>query len=130
IMHGLMMDTQLSISSFIKHAEQVHGGSRIVSRKPEGGILRYTYADAAKRARQAANVLKQLGVKHQDRVATLAWNTHRHYELYFAVSGSGAILHTVNPRLFPEQIIYILNHAEDEVLFVDLQFVPLIEKIK
>ena len=129
-MQGLMMDTQLSISSFIRHAETVHGKSRIVSRKPEGGILHCTYADAARRARQAANVLRKLGVQHQDRVATLAWNTHRHFELYFAVSGSGAILHTVNPRLFPEQIVYILNHAEDEVLFLDIQFVPLIEKIR
>ncbi len=129
-MQGLMMDTQLSISSFIRHAETVHGKSRIVSRKPEGGLLQYTYADAARRSRQAANVLRKLGVKHQDRVATLAWNTHRHFELYFAVSGSGAILHTVNPRLFPEQIVYILNHAEDEVLFLDIQFVPLLEKIR
>ena len=129
-MQGLMMDTQLSIASFITHAEKVHSRARIVSRKPEGGIFSYTYADAAGRARQAANLLKKLGVRHQDRVATLAWNTHRHFELYFAVSGSGAILHTVNPRLFPEQIIYILNHAEDEVLFVDIQFIPLIEKIK
>ena len=129
-MHGLMMDSQLSISSFIKHAEKVHQHGEIVSRKPEGGIFRYTYKDAAKRARQAANVLKKLGVEHQDRVATLAWNTHRHFELYFAVSGSGAILHTVNPRLFPEQIVFIMNHAENKVLFVDIQFVPLIEKIK
>ncbi|AUM13536.1 long-chain fatty acid--CoA ligase [Ketobacter alkanivorans] len=129
-MHGLMMDTQLSISSILKHAETVHKHSEIVSRNPEGGIFRYTYADAGRRARQAANVLNTLGVKQQDRVATLAWNSHRHYELYFAVSGSGAILHTVNPRLFPEQIIYILNHAEDEVLFLDIQFVPLIEAVR
>jgi len=129
-MHGLMMDTQLSISSILKHAETVHKHSEIVSRNPEGGIFRYTYADAGRRARQAANVLNALGVKQQDRVATLAWNSHRHYELYFAVSGSGAILHTVNPRLFPEQIIYILNHAEDEVLFLDIQFVPLIEAVR
>lgn len=128
-MHGLMMDTQLSISSILRHAETVHKHCEIVSRKPEGGIFRYTYADAGRRARQVANVLNSLGVKQQDRVATLAWNTHRHYELYFAVSGSGAILHTVNPRLFPEQIIYILNHAEDEVLFLDIQFVPLIEAV-
>lgn len=129
-MHGLMMDTPLSIAAFIQHAETVHRHAEIVSRKPEGGIFRYTYADAGRRARQAANVLKKLGVKAADRVATLAWNTHRHFELYFAVSGSGAVLHTVNPRLFPEQIIYILNHAEDEVLFLDIQFVPLIEKIR
>lgn len=129
-MHGLMMDTQLSISSILRHAEKVHTHCEIVSRKPEGGILRYTYADAGKRARRAANALQKLGVKQQDRVATLAWNSHRHYELYFAVSGSGAVLHTVNPRLFPEQIIYILNHAEDEVLFLDIQFIPLIEAVR
>lgn len=129
-MHGLMMDTQLSIASFIQHAETVHRNAEIVSRKPEGGIFRYTYADAGRRARQAANLLKKLGVKTGDRVATLAWNTHRHFELYFAVSGSGAVLHTVNPRLFPDQIIFILNHAEDAVLFLDIQFVPLLEKIQ
>jgi len=129
-MQGLMMDSQLSISSILRHAERVHSHSEIVSRKPEGGIFRYTYADAARRSRQVANMLTRLGVKHQDRVATLAWNTHRHFELYYGVSGSGAILHTVNPRLFPEQIVYILNHAEDEVLFLDIQFVPLIEAVR
>ena len=128
-MQGLMMDTTMSIASILQHAEKVHQHAEIVSRKPEGGVFRYTYCDAGKRARQAANVLAKLGVKQQDRVATLAWNTHRHFELYFAVSGSGAVLHTVNPRLFPEQIIYILNHAEDEVLFLDIQFVPIIEAI-
>lgn len=128
-MHGLMMDSQLSISSILQHAENVHTNSEIVSRSPEGGVFRYTYGEAGKRSRQAANVLTKLGVKQQDRVATLAWNSHRHFELYFAVSGSGAILHTVNPRLFPEQIIYILNHAEDEVLFLDIQFVPIIEAV-
>lgn len=128
-MQGLMMDTPMSIASILQHAEKVHQHAEIVSRKPEGGVFRYTYCDAGKRARQAANVLAKLGVKQQDRVATLAWNTHRHFELYFAVSGSGAVLHTVNPRLFPEQIIYILNHAEDEVLFLDIQFVPIIEAI-
>ncbi len=129
-MNGLMMDTPLLISSILNHAANIHPRSEIVSRKPEGGIFRYTYKDAAVRSRQVANMLTELGVKPQDRVATLAWNTHRHFELYFGVSGSGAILHTVNPRLFPEQIIYILNHAEDEVLFLDLQFVPLIEAVK
>ena len=128
-MNGLMMDTPLSIASILRHAEKVHSDGKIISRKPEGGVFRYTYADAARRARKTANVLSRLGVQQQDCVATLAWNTHRHYELYFAVSGSGAILHTVNPRLFPEQIIYILNHAEDAVLFLDIQFVPLIEAV-
>src|SRR5690606_20813102 len=128
-MLGLMMDQPLSIASILRHAEQFHADSLIVSRNPAGGIHRYTYAEAATRSRRLANALSRLGVKSQDRVGTLAWNTHRHYELYFAVSGSGAILHTINPRLFAEQIVYIINHAEEEVLFVDLTFVPLIEKV-
>ena len=93
-------------------------------------MWRYTYAGAAERARRLANALIRLGVRHQDRAATLAWNTHRHYELYYAVSGSGAIIHTVNPRLFPEQIVYIVNHAEDAVLFFDITFLPVVEKIR
>lgn len=128
-MHGLMMDTHLTVSSILQYAEQYHPDGEIVSRNVEGGISRYTYLDAATRSRRLANGLKRLGVKHQDRVATLAWNTHRHFELYFAVSGSGAILHTINPRLFPEQLAYILNHAEDEILFIDLTFIPLLIKI-
>ncbi|RMF19691.1 MAG: long-chain-fatty-acid--CoA ligase [Gammaproteobacteria bacterium] len=128
-MNGLMMQHPLQIADILCHAERWHADSEIVSRNPEGGIHRYTYRDAARRARQAANVLTALGVSPQDRVATLAWNTHRHYELYYAVSGSGAILHTINPRLFPEQIVYILNHAEDRVLFIDAQFLPLIEAV-
>ncbi|MCG8611526.1 MAG: long-chain fatty acid--CoA ligase [Pseudomonadales bacterium] len=129
-MNGLMMNSPLSISSILQHAEKFHADSRIISRCPEGGIFRYTYGEAAKRSRQLANVLAKLGTRKQDRVASLAWNTHRHYELYYAVSGMGAIIHTVNPRLFPEQITYILNHAEDRIVFVDLQFIPLLEGIK
>jgi 3-(methylthio)propionyl---CoA ligase len=125
-----MMTMPLTVSSILRHAGTVHGQSGIVSRLPEGGIWRYNYAQAAARARQLANALIRLGVKHQDRVGTLAWNTHRHYELYYAVSGSGAIIHTVNPRLFPEQIAYIVNHAEDTVLFLDAAFLPLVEKIR
>ena len=104
--------------------------TRSSRRRPEGGLIRYNYAAAASRARQLANALIRLGVRHQDRVATLAWNTHRHYELYYAVSGSGAIINTVNPRLFPEQIVYIVNHAENSVLFFDITFLPLVEKIR
>ncbi len=128
-MHGLMMNTPLTVSSILQYAEQYHQDGEIVSRNVEGGIHRYSYRDAAARSRRLANGLKRLGVQNQDRVATLAWNTHRHYEIYFAVSGSGAILHTINPRLFPDQLAYILNHAEDEVLFIDLTFIPLLEKI-
>ncbi|MGO9869564.1 MAG: 3-(methylthio)propionyl-CoA ligase [Rhodomicrobium sp.] len=129
-MQAEMMNMPLLVSSILRHAETVYGNNEIVSRLPEGGIWRYTYAAAASRTRSLANALIRLGVRHQDRVATLAWNTHRHYELYYAVSGSGAIIHTVNPRLFPEQIVYILNHAGDEVLFFDVAFLPLIEKIR
>ncbi len=128
-MQAAMMNMPLIVSSILRHAESVYGRNEIVSRLPEGGIWRYTYAEAASRSRRLANALIRLGVRHQDRVGTLAWNTHRHYELYYAVSGSGAIIHTVNPRLFPEQIVYIVNHAEDEVLFFDVSFLPLVEKI-
>lgn len=128
-MKGLMMDSHLTVSSILQYAEKYHKDGEIVSRNVEGGIHRYTYTEAAVRSRCLANALKRLGVSHQDRVATLAWNTHRHYELYYAVSGSGAILHTINPRLFPDQLAYILNHAEDEVLFLDLTFIPLLEQV-
>ncbi len=129
-MHAEIMNTPLTVSSILRHAESIYGGNEIVSRLPEDGLFRYTYEEAASRARRLANALTKLGIRHQDRVGTLAWNTHRHYELYYAVSGSGAIIHTVNPRLFPEQIVYIINHAEDAVLFVDITFLPLIEKIR
>ncbi|MBL4583318.1 MAG: long-chain-fatty-acid--CoA ligase [Pseudomonadales bacterium] len=126
-MQGQMMNRPLLISGLLEHAEQVYPGSEIVSRQVEGGIHRYTYADAGKRCRKLANALARLGVEPGDRVGTLAWNTNRHYELYFAVSGVQAVVHTVNPRLFPEQIVYIINHAEDRYLFVDLTFVALLE---
>jgi len=126
-MNGQMMNRPLLISGLLEYAEQVYPNSEIVSRQVEGGIHRYTYADAAKRSRQLANALTRLGVEQGDRVGTLAWNTFRHYELYMGVSGMGAITHTVNPRLFPEQIVYIINHAEDCLLFIDLTFVPLLE---
>src|SRR5579864_7414444 len=128
-MQAEIMNMPLNVSSILRHAEKVYGKNQIVSRLCEGGIWRYTYAEAASRARRLANALTRLGVRHQDRVGTLAWNTHRHYELYYAVSGSGAIIHTVNPRLFPEQIVYIINHAEDAVLFFDATFLPLVEKV-
>jgi len=125
-----MMQQPLLISSLIEHAILSHPQAEIVSRQVEGGIFRYTYGQAAARAKQLANALTQkLGIKIGDRVGTLAWNTHRHYELYFGISGIGAITHTINPRLFPEQIIYIINHAADRFIFVDLTFVPLLEAV-
>ena len=128
-MLGQMMSMPLMISSLIKHADRYHGDIEIVSRRCEGDIHRYSYHDAHKRSRQLANALKRLGVKASDRVATLAWNGYRHFELYYAVSGSGAIAHTVNPRLFPEQISWIVNHAEDKYVFFDLTFAPLVEAL-
>src|SRR4249919_1330622 len=128
-MFGLMMDQPLLISSLLTHAATNHGDTEIVSRTVEGGIHRYTYAAAELRARKLAQALARLGVQDGDRVAALAWNGYRHFELYYATSGCGAVMHTVNPRLFPEQILYIINHAEDRLLFIDLTFVPLVEKI-
>ena len=128
-MYGNMMQMPLLISALLRHADAYHGDTEIVSRLAPGEIHRYTYRDAHRRARQLANALGSLGVVQSSRVGTLAWNTHRHFELYFAVSGMGAIINTVNPRLFPEQVEYIVNHAEDEIMFFDLAFLPLVEKI-
>ncbi len=128
-MNGLMMNIPLMISSVIKHAEQFHGDTEIISCLTEGGVHRYTYSAAERRSRQLAKSLQSLGVGMGDRVGTLAWNNHRHFELYFGVSGMGAICHTINPRLFPEQISFIINHAEDNSIFFDLSFLPLMEKL-
>jgi 3-(methylthio)propionyl---CoA ligase len=129
-MHGLMMDMPLAISDLIRHADRHHGSAEIVSKTVEDGTLhRYSYRDAHGRARRLANALKKLGVAMHERVATLAWNGFRHFEVYYAVAGSGAVIHTINPRLFPDQITYIANHAEDKVVFFDLTFAPLVEKL-
>ena len=128
-MLGNMQDGQLLISGLIEHAEIYHTDTEIVSRTVEGPIHRYTLKDAANRSRKLANALGKLGLQQGDVVGTLAWNTFRHFELYFGVSGIGCVVNTVNPRLFPEQLIYIINHAENKYLFVDLTFVPLVESI-
>jgi acyl-CoA synthetase (AMP-forming)/AMP-acid ligase II len=124
---GQMMDQPLLISSIIEHADRHFGANEIVSRRVEGDIHRYTYHDCHTRSRQLANALATLGVTIGDRVATLAWNGYRHLEAYYGVSGSGAVLHTINPRLHPEQIAYIVNHAEDQYLMFDMTFLPLVE---
>jgi 3-(methylthio)propionyl---CoA ligase len=129
MMNGLMMETPLLVSSLIRHADRHHGAAAIVSRRVEGDIHRYTYRDAHARTRRLANALARLGAKPGDRIATLAWNGYRHLELCYAISGSGMVYHTVNPRLFPEQIAWIINDAEDTALFFDLTFIPLIEKL-
>ena len=128
-MNGLMMDQPLLISTLLTHAERHHGDQEIVSRRVEGDVHRYTYRELAERSRRLANALAARGIELGDRVATLAWNGYRHMELYYAVSGSGAVLHTLNPRLHPDQVVWIADHAEDQVLFFDLTFLPLIEAI-
>ncbi len=128
-MRAHMMDRPLLISSLIDYAAEYHGETEIVSRTVEGPIHRYTYADVNGRSKKLAQALGALGVKPGDRIATLAWNGYRHLEIYFGVSGMGAVCHTINPRLFPEQIAYIVGHAEDTYLFVDLTFVPLVEAL-
>ncbi len=124
-MHGLMMDRPLLISSILDFAERFHGATEVVSRNIDGSIHRTTWAGIAARARRAASALTALGVGPGDRVATIAWNNHRHLELYFAVSSMGAILHTINPRLSPEQLRYVVHHAEDKVLVFDSTFAKL-----
>ena len=125
-MLGLMQDRPLLISSLIEHAAAYHADTEIVSRLPEGPIRRTTWSQIRDQSKQVANALAQLGIEPADRVATLAWNSDRHLALYYGVSGSGAVMHTVNPRLFAEQIVYIINHAEDRVLFFDVTFAALV----
>ena len=128
-MLGLMSERPLLISAILTHAATFHGNVEIVSRTVEGPIHRYTYRDAERRSKQLANALLRLGIEPGDRVATLAWNTFRHFELYYAISGIGAVCHTINPRLFDDQIVYIVNHASDRLLFVDTTFLPLVERL-
>jgi 3-(methylthio)propionyl---CoA ligase len=124
-----MMAMPLAISSLIRHADRYHGDTEVVSRTAEGPIHRYTYAEAHRRSRQLARALQRLGVAPGERVGTLAWNGYRHFELYYAVSGMGAVIHTINPRLFPEQIAYIVGHAEDCIVCFDISFAPLVAKL-
>ena len=128
-MTGRMMSTPLLISSIIRRAARYSGGVEIVSRGSDGGIHRYTYRECELRARKLAQALEALGVRQGDRIGTLAWNSYRHLELYYAVPGAGAICHTINPRLFPEQIVHIVNDAEDTYVCFDVQFLPLVEEI-
>jgi len=128
-MLGKMMQRPLLISGLIEHAQNNHSDTEIVSRRTEGGIHRYTLGEAAKRSQQLAHALTRLGAKKGDCIASLAWNNYRHFELYYGISGIGSVMHTVNPKLFPEQLVYIINHAQDRWIFVDLTFIPLLENI-
>ena len=128
-MNGLMMDVPLTITSIVRHAERVHGHKEIVSITRDNPRHRYTYRDCFARARQLANAMQAWDIQSGDRVATLAWNDYRHMETYYGSACSGFVCHTINPRLFPEQIVYIINHAEDRYVFLDPDFWPLIEGI-
>jgi fatty-acyl-CoA synthase len=126
-MLGLMMNTPLLISSIAEHAAKFHAGREIVSVTADNPRHRYTYGECIGRAKQLANALGRLGAEPGDRVATLAWNDYRHIEAYYGISGAGYVCHTINPRLFPEQLVFIINHAEDRWIFTDVMFVPLLE---
>ncbi len=128
-MHGLMQKQNLLISALIDHAAKHHGDVEIVSRRVEGDIHRSTWSALSKRSRQVAQALNASQLAMGDRVATLAWNGYRHLELYFGVSGSGRVLHTINPRLHPDQVAWIANHAEDQVLCFDMTFLPLVQQV-
>jgi len=128
-MLGLMQDQPLLISSLIEFAERHHGDAEIVSRRVEGDVHRSSWGRIAARARQVANALDGEQLLFSDRVATLAWNGYRHLELYYGVSGTGRVLHTINPRLHPDQIAWIANHAEDQILCFDLTFLPLVQAV-
>jgi fatty-acyl-CoA synthase len=128
-MLGLMQDRPLMISSLIEHAATFHPNTEIVSRLPEGTMRRTNWAQVRDQSKQVANALTELGVQAGDRIGTLAWNSDRHLSMFYGVSGSGAVLHTVNPRLFPEQIVYIVNHADDKVLCFDITFAALVAEL-
>ncbi len=128
-MKGLMMDYPLTVTSLMRHVDAQHGASEVYSLTVENPAHRSTYAEIFRRCAQLANALRRLGLNPGDRVATLAWNDYRHMELYYGVSCMGGVLHTVNPRLFPEQLQYIVNHAEDRYLFADPLLLPLLEKM-
>ena len=128
-MLGLMQDWPLTVDKILDHAKNWHGHREVVTRSVEGPIVRTTYGEIHGRAKKVSNVLKDWGVKPGDRIATLAWNTGKHIEAWYGIMGIGAVCHTLNPRLFPEQLIYIINHAGDRMIFVDLTFVPLLEAV-
>ena len=127
---GLMQDFTLNIPTLLEHAAVNHAATEVVARQHDGSVFCYTYNDLARRSRQAANALLGLGVTYGDVVGTLAWNHHWHMECFYAIPGIGAVCHTVNPRLFEAQIVYIINHAQDKVLMVDQDFVELAQRIE
>ena len=128
-MHSTMMDMPLSVSSVIEYAAREFPWQEIVSRNSDGSIFRYSYGEARDRSRKLARALINLGIEEGDRVATMAWNNYRHVELYYGISGIGAVCHTVNPRLHPDQIEYIVNHSEARILFFEVEMAGVIEQL-
>src|SRR6185369_16723644 len=128
-MQALMQEWSLTLDKIFDHAARWHGGREVVTRSVEGPITRTTYGDLHRRAKQVSHGLLEMGVKPGDRVATMGWNSDRHLEVWYGAIGIGAVLHTLNPRLFPEQIAYIANHAGDEILFADPACAPLLAEL-
>jgi len=128
-MHGLMMDYPLTLDRIVEHAARLFPHKRVHTKQPDGTMHDYTYVDLRRRSRQLARALARLGIGVGDRVATFAWNHHQHLEMYFGIPGAGAVCHTLNVRLFPGQLSYIVNHAEDRVVFVDATVLPLLERV-
>ena len=128
-MRGLMQDWPLTVDRVLDHAARVHGGVEIVTRRVGGAIHRTSYDDVHRRARQLSNALRAMGIGMGDRVSTLAWNSERHMECWYGAMGIGAVLHTLNPRLHPDQIAWIANHAKSRVLIFDTSFLPIVEAI-
>ncbi len=128
-MQGLMMNYPLTLNRILEHANRMYRHKRISTKMPDGSIHRYTYADLYKRVKRLANVLKGIGVEEGDRVGTFAWNNYQHVEMYFGIPAIGAVCHTLNIRLFPEQLVYVVNHAEDKVIFVEATLLPLVERV-
>ncbi len=128
-MQGLMMEYPLTLDRILEHANRMYPHKHISTKMPDGSLHRYTYADLYKRVKRLANVLLGLGVKKGDRVGTFAWNNYQHVEMYFGIPAIGAVCHTLNIRLFPEQLVYVVNHAEDKVIFVEATLLPLVERV-
>ena len=128
-MQGLMMNWQLTMDKDLEHANRLYPTKRVTTMQPDGSLHRYTYGDMYKRVKRLAKALTQLGVEPGDRIGTFAWNNYQHLELYFAIPGAAAVCHTLNIRLFPEQLAYIINHAEDKIVFIDGTLLPLYEKV-
>src|SRR5918998_6288723 len=129
-MKGLMQDYRLTLPAILRRAEDLYGNKEIITRNPDKSFHRYTYADFVRRSKKLAVALGELGLEKSDRVATLAWNTYQHLEAYFGVPSAGLVLHTINPRLSEKDLAYIINHAEDKVLFIDETFVELLAGIR